>query len=364
MKRTAALSLTALTTLAGAGQALALPRLPIPALTAARQLQAALTNTHSSISASDGSSPLGSGSPSAPPSSEPPWSSALFSGQSDSNFSPFTDGLPPCPQACVPIPPGMSTGLAQLLYEQKNQCSLTADACQPAIRIDRSFTIKNELGPYKVTHVDVPCSMRITQTSKPTPKTSKRAPTYVCALTKEKYCSSGITVSAGIDLAYQSVSSLNAMGINATQNAELFNVLKPYLPPPARTGCAAGIYLKEHPLNITAAQAQTFDNLAYASYEGGVVKAYNDETQQNFALLPAPVQTALFDYYYWHGNIRALVPDIKTGNWKGVVAKIHAMQYKYKKGSNFYNRYKNEASKIQSSINDGSIKEYAQCLKA
>jgi hypothetical protein len=172
-----------------------------------------------------------------------------------------------------------------------------------------------------------------------------------------------MTVSAGIDLAYQSVSSLNAMGINATQNAALFNLLNPYLPPPKRTGCAAAIYLKEHPLNITAMQAQTFDNLAYASYEGGVVKAYDKETGQNFALLPAPVQTTLFDYYYWHGNIGALVPYIKTGNWSGAVSDLRTMQSKYKRGSDFNNRYKNEADKLQSSINDGSLKEYAQCLK-
>lgn len=360
MKRAATLSLAAWIALAGAGNALASPRLPIPALTAARQLQTALTNPPSTVPASKGASLWGGGAPSSTNVSLPSWSSALFSGNSASAFSPFTGGLPPCPDACVPIPPGISPSLALQLYEQKNQCSVTTEACQSAIRIDRAFTIQNELGPYKVTHVDVPCSLSVRKIPS---KNSKAPPSYSCTLSPGTTCGSGMTVSAGIDLAYQSVSSLNAMGINATQNADLFNLLTPYLPPPKRTGCAAAIYLKEHPLNITAMQAQTFDNLAYASYEGGVVKAYDDETGQNFALLPAPVQTTLFDYYYWHGNIEALVPYIKTGNWNGVVGALLKKQSLSTKGGDFYLRYGGEASKIQSSINDGSLKEYAQCLK-
>ncbi|WP_215883688.1 pesticin C-terminus-like muramidase, partial [Acidithiobacillus sulfurivorans] len=241
-----------------------------------------------------------------------------------------------------------------------NRCSRTADTCQSAIKIDRSFTIQNELGPYKVTNVDVPCSLSVRK--KPN-KDPKAPPSYSCTPNPDMACYSGITVSAGIDLSQQSIRSLNSMGINATQNVGLFNLLKPYLPPPQRTGCNAEIYLLEHPMSITATQAQTFDNLAYASYEGQVVKAFDDETGQNFALLPAPVQTTLFDYYYWHGNILALVPDIKSDDWNGVVADLHAMQSNFKKGSDFYNRYKREADKLQSSISDGSLKEYTKCLK-
>lgn len=58
-----------------------------------------------------------------------------------------------------------------------NRCSRTADTCQSAIKIDRSFTIQKELGPYKVTNVDVPCSLSVRK--KPN-KDPKAPPSYSC----------------------------------------------------------------------------------------------------------------------------------------------------------------------------------------
>ena len=125
----------------GAASALASPLLPVPALRAARQLQANAANAGSSSASGSGS-----------PSSAPPWWSGLFSGSAASGFSPTLGSLPPCPSVCVPIAPGVAPTLAQFEYEQEHQCNLVVSppasvSCQPVASMSVSANYLNGLLP-------------------------------------------------------------------------------------------------------------------------------------------------------------------------------------------------------------------------
>lgn len=255
--------------LGAAGAAGASPLLRAPAPLAARALATtpAATNTRAAPASVPAGSAIGN----------------LLNGAGASLF-PTT-----CPGSCVFIPPGETASAALLSHELQNQCnanpSTASPACLPALRINDSFTIKNELGPFKITTVNVPCALSVAPRPAKAPKT---APPYTCSPKKSKKtgkpigCTSGITVSAGFDLGSKDVSALKKMHISPTQNSDLFNLLDPYLPPPKRIGCDAAIYLKEHPLSITPTQAQALDVLSFAKYKNDVIAAFHKKTGQNF----------------------------------------------------------------------------------
>jgi hypothetical protein len=209
--------------------------------------------------------------------------------------------------------------------------------CQNATdRINYNFTKKNELGPFPLTYVDVPCNFT----------------KMTCG-----ECHSGVTVSAGVDLKSKTIQTLNSWGINAEHHSALYKKLIPYL---GKKSCNAHEFLIHQPLNVTRSEANYLDLKAIKAYTSGVVSDFG-AIGVNFYKLPAGVQTAFFDYYYWHGNTDAINGYVESEDWTGLAKELYMLAMSYPPKSDFRGRYLSEYHKITYDISNGSLEDYDLC---
>lgn len=270
--------------------------------------------------------------------------------------------LPICPAVCLLIPLGSTAAQTIASFEASEHCVATAPkpVCPAALdRINLDFTIHRELGGLPITTVDVPCYIHL-GTKKIREKGSKKTKTVeTCTLAPGSTCSSGVTVSAGVDLSFRTVAELNGWGINATSHATLFKKLTG---PPSYLGlksCAAALLLHAHPLQVTTSEADYLDHQSMASYVKQTAQEFQSVMGYSMYLLPPGLQTALFDHHYLHGNNYFFYPYIRSQNWKGIIAALPSSL-----GKEWESRLTAEATLIRNDLSNGSLVEFASCLPA
>jgi hypothetical protein len=127
-----------------------------------------------------------------------------------------------------------------------------------------------------------------------------------------KVSKSGVTIATGFDLGQRNESDLNRLNLNTV----LVKKLKPYLGLKAK---AAQDYLKNNPLQITVAEAQSIDKSVKSLHIAQLKAKYNSApgNMKKFSDIPAEAQTVVASVSFQYGvELSARTPKF----WKAVTA--------------------------------------------
>jgi hypothetical protein len=160
---------------------------------------------------------------------------------------------------------------------------------------------------------------------------------------------SGVTVATGFDLGARNEADLKKLNLSLS----LITKLKPYL---GLKKTAASTALKNSPLAITKADADSIDKAVKSEATNLLIQRYNaaiKPTQNNFSQLPKEAHTVIASVAYQYGNLATRAPKF----WKAVTDQDWADTVKKLKnfGDQYPTRRNKEATLLQGIVKPATV---------
>lgn len=165
---------------------------------------------------------------------------------------------------------------------------------------------------------------------------------------------SGATIGKGVDLGQQDAAYLRSLKLDPGLVARL----SPYL---GMKGDAALAFVRSHPLQISASEADALSQAVFDEKLGSLAAKYDAASQVGpFHKLPRGAQTAITSLYFQYGTADPArrTPNywrqITTGDWDGAYANLMDFKDQYR------DRRRAEAALLKAEAQSGKLPRQAQ----